>query len=392
MLRDFVEETTDTSGLVDAVLNGAEPGRRTFAAAFGTGSGNPCLYVMDDGEGNWEIAESYLSDATTIVRGGTQTVRASSNAGNPVDFPVGTGKRIFCDVDAQYLQERAKASRQVNSGTGLTGGGDLTADRALALTGQALALHNLGNNGLITRTGSGTFAARQINAGTGVQVSSNDGVTGNPTVALTGQALDLHNVGNNGFFVKNGPSSVTSRFLEAGDGISITNGAGVNGNPIISSTQSSRLELLASGSGSGQQVMTLSWNNPDDYWGFYVFFDGLGASDANELLVYLIQTSDFGGTDIQVPVNLTDFEEAMNGWLLVTGMRSISGGETASKEFGVQWRISYVSGGNNFRIKEGHWDVGGSGYSQSMFEGVELFHNSFGNLSDGKAYVWGLVR
>jgi hypothetical protein len=62
-------------------------------------------------------------------------------------------------------------------------------------TGQALALHNLASNGLITRTGTGTVTARSVAAGTGITVSNGDGVSGNPTVGLTGQALavDLQN-------------------------------------------------------------------------------------------------------------------------------------------------------------------------------------------------------
>jgi hypothetical protein len=54
------------------------------------------------------------------------------------------------------------------------------------LTGQALALHNLATNGMVTRTASGTFSARTIStSGNGVSVSNGDGVSGNPTISLT---------------------------------------------------------------------------------------------------------------------------------------------------------------------------------------------------------------
>jgi hypothetical protein len=76
-------------------------------------------------------------------------------------------------------------SRQIIAGTGLTGGGDLTADRTLSLTGQALALHNLATNGIIARTGAGTVAARTITGTTNqIAVTNGDGVSGNPTIAL----------------------------------------------------------------------------------------------------------------------------------------------------------------------------------------------------------------
>jgi hypothetical protein len=73
---------------------------------------------------------------------------------------------------------------------GLTGGSaavDLSANRSwtFGLTGQALALHNLATNGIIARTGSGTVAARTITGGTGITVTNGDGVSGNPTIALS---------------------------------------------------------------------------------------------------------------------------------------------------------------------------------------------------------------
>jgi hypothetical protein len=76
-------------------------------------------------------------------------------------------------------------ARTITAGTGLTGGGDLSANRTLALTGQALALHNLGSNGLVARTGSGTVAARTITGTAPITVTNGDGVIGNPTVAVS---------------------------------------------------------------------------------------------------------------------------------------------------------------------------------------------------------------
>lgn len=69
----------------------------------------------------------------------------------------------------------------VGAGTGITVNAD-----DVALTGQALALHNLATNGLIARTGSGTVSARTLStSGTGVSVSNGDGVSGNPTISLS---------------------------------------------------------------------------------------------------------------------------------------------------------------------------------------------------------------
>lgn len=48
------------------------------------------------------------------------------------------------------------------------------------------AIAALGTNGLIVRTGAGTVAARTLTAGTGVTITNGDGVSGNPTVSMTG--------------------------------------------------------------------------------------------------------------------------------------------------------------------------------------------------------------
>jgi len=87
--------------------------------------------------------------------------------------------------DARY----ALRTRQIATGDGLAGGGDLSLNRTFSLSGQALALHNLANNGLFARTGAGSVAARTITQGSGVTVTNGDGVAGNPVVALDATVL-----------------------------------------------------------------------------------------------------------------------------------------------------------------------------------------------------------
>jgi hypothetical protein len=80
-------------------------------------------------------------------------------------------------------------SRTISTNDGLTGGGDLSANRTFGLTGQALALHSLAFNGIIARTGIGTVAARTITAGSGITVTNGNGIAGNPTISLNTSGL-----------------------------------------------------------------------------------------------------------------------------------------------------------------------------------------------------------
>lgn len=93
---------------------------------------------------------------------------------------------------------------QILAGAGLTrsgntldvgaGAGISVAADTVALSGQALALHNLATSGLVARTAAATVAARSIAvSGTGLSVSNGDAVAGNPTLSLT---APLATVGN----------------------------------------------------------------------------------------------------------------------------------------------------------------------------------------------------
>ncbi len=133
------------------------------------------------------------------------------------------------------------ASVNITAGTGLSGGGDLTASRTLNIANTAVAAGSYGSSsqvpsytvnaqgqltaaanvtitpaaigaqpldsdltavagltgtGLVTRTGAGTATTRSIAAGTGLGVTNADGVSGNPTVALSNTAVTAGSYGS----------------------------------------------------------------------------------------------------------------------------------------------------------------------------------------------------
>jgi hypothetical protein len=102
-----------------------------------------------------------------------------SKSGSTVPLNLGTSSADFKD----------------GVGTSLVVGGSPTS-LSVDLAGQALAVHNLASNGLITRTGSGAVSARTITQGQGILVTNGNGVAGNPTIAFN-QAYDgLTNTAN----------------------------------------------------------------------------------------------------------------------------------------------------------------------------------------------------
>jgi hypothetical protein len=70
----------------------------------------------------------------------------------------------------------------IATSTGITGG-PITSSGTISLTGQALALHNFTGTGLMVRIGSTAFVARTITAGGGIAVSNGNGLSGNPVIS-----------------------------------------------------------------------------------------------------------------------------------------------------------------------------------------------------------------
>lgn len=100
------------------------------------------------------------------------------------------------------------------------------------LDAELTALAAISSNGLLARTGAGTAAARTLTAGSNIAVTNGDGVSGNPTVALTGQVP----VANGGLGISTVPvigavpigtgTGYSVAQLTAGSGINIVNASG----------------------------------------------------------------------------------------------------------------------------------------------------------------------
>ena len=168
------------------------------------------------------------TEAVPIVQNGV-TVQATTAA--LAGAPVLTAS--FLEVSNSVTTPNSRYFA-VGSGLTTTDGGSAGAF-TVSLTGALANLNTLGN-GLVAKTGVSTLANRTVTAGTvGLSVSNGDGVSGNPTVSLTGLPLSLAQLVGTGIISYNG-SVLNPRTITGTSSVSVTNGTGASGDPTIDLT------------------------------------------------------------------------------------------------------------------------------------------------------------
>lgn len=120
-----------------------------------------------------------------------------------------------------------------STGIGLTDGG-AQSTLTISLNGASGSLEAAGN-GLIAKTASNAVTARSITVtGAGLSISNGDGISGNPTLSLSGLAAAFANISGTGIVaVQNGTTAGGISILGTAGQIDVANGNGV-GNPTIS--------------------------------------------------------------------------------------------------------------------------------------------------------------
>jgi hypothetical protein len=124
------------------------------------------------------------------------------------------------------------------------------------------ALASNATNGLWARTGSGTGSARTLTApAAGITVSNGDGVAGNPALALANDLSALEGLASTGIAVRTASDTWAQRTLQApAAGLTISNPAGVAGDPAFAlANDLSALEGL-SGTGIARRTGTDTWS------------------------------------------------------------------------------------------------------------------------------------
>lgn len=121
-----------------------------------------------------------------------------------------------------------------STGLGLTDGGSQSFYR-LYLTGASGSLETASTGMIVKNTGS-TVVARSIAvSGNGLSVSDANGVSGNPTLTLSGLAAAIANLGGTGVLALNstGTSIAGRNITGTANQISVADGNGASGNPTV---------------------------------------------------------------------------------------------------------------------------------------------------------------
>jgi hypothetical protein len=163
-----------------------------------------------------------------IVQNG-QTLRTTSAA--LAGSPVQTQTFLTLNQEPTLINSRRLSG---GTGIGLTDGGALSTLQ-ISLNGASGSLEGA-STGVIVKTGASTVTSRSIAvSGVGLSISNGSGVSGNPTLSLSGLISAIAQVGGTGLLAIQG-GSTAGGVLIAGTAnqIAVANGNGSGGNPTIS--------------------------------------------------------------------------------------------------------------------------------------------------------------
>jgi hypothetical protein len=190
------------------------------------------------------------TEAVPIVQNGvTVQTTTAALAGSPVQ----TYTYLTVSQTPQLANSRYVG---VTNGLVITDGGAQGLFN-ISTTGALLSLVNSGT-GFQVKTSSTAITNRSIAvSGVGLAITNGSGISGDPTIALAGQVLNLANLSANGLMtISSGGAISAVTLLGTANQVTVTNGNGVSGvptisladNPILGGTASLTLPIGAIGS------------------------------------------------------------------------------------------------------------------------------------------------
>lgn len=236
--------------------------------------------------------------AGTVIMQDVIANRPAASSGNLIFIAVDINK-MYRDTGTSWVEIGSLGT--VNSVTttqpaeGLTiSGGPITTSGTLvfSLSNDLGAIESLNTNGILTRIGTDTWAARTITSGSSkLSISNGNGVSGNPAIDVVESNLTLNNIGgtlavtkggtnlssigtaNQILGVNSGATSLEYKTLTAGSGVSIVHSVG---GITITNT--------ATGGAPGGANTNVQYNNSGSFGGSNAFNFIAGANPRVDIL------------------------------------------------------------------------------------------------------------
>lgn len=221
----------------------------TLADSGGSGGG-----VTVSGYTSSGFAVVTGADSSSLSQGGI-AIDGSGNVSQINDLGVGGDITVVGTVDGRDVAADGTKLDGIESGADVTDATNV--DAAGAVMDGDFSI-----GGLMTRTGAGTYTTRTITASTGITMTNGSGISGNPVVAVTKRLCFV------GPFSYPSSSATANLYLYVGQ----CYGSGVGGHCIVMPYDGSIVGLWA-------QVNVTSWTSGNILWRVQHYTPGLGSGD-----------------------------------------------------------------------------------------------------------------
>ena len=197
----------------------------------------------------------------------------------------------------------------------------------IGTTGALLSLVN-SSTGFQVKTNATTLTNRSIAvSGNGLSITNGSGVSGDPTIALSGQAANFANASFNGLVVLSTAGAITSATITGtSNQTSVTNGNGISGNPTVGLADN----VVLPGTGAMTVVSGTSAQQPFGSQGQFRFntetqtFDGYSSGSWRQFSLSGGVTSFSAGTTGFTP------STASSGAVVLAGTLNVANGGTGA--------------------------------------------------------------